>query len=148
MLETLLRNSVDKRTLSKIWVWPKILRKIKSCFPMAALNSFLVLFTDYWYVLSFLKNILSFLECQYSLSLRLFQIVHFQYFHNDTAEPPTPAISLLFATVEPQSIHDYSRRWVLRTGLERERAERFSEWRKTFRITVHFSSNKMLVRST
>ena len=78
----------------------------------------------------------------------VFQMVHFQYFHNDTAEPPTPAISLLFATVEPQSIHDYSRRWVLRTGLERERAERFSEWRKTFRITVHFSSNKMLVRST
>ena len=77
-----------------------------------------------------------------------FQMVHFQYFHNDTAEPPTPAISLLFATVEPQSIHDYSRRWVLRTGLERERAERFSEWRKTFRITVHFSSNKMLVTST
>ena len=77
-----------------------------------------------------------------------FQMVHFQYFHNDTAEPPTPAISLLFATIESPSIHDYSSRWVLRTGLERERAERLSEWRKSFRITVHFSSNKMLVRST
>ena len=72
-----------------------------------------------------------------------FQMVHFQYFHNDTAEPPTPAISLLFATVESQSIHDYSSRWVLRGGLERERAER-----KTFRITVNRSSNKMLLRST
>ena len=122
-------------------------------------------------MLSFLKNILSFLECQYSLDLRLFQMVHFQYFHNDTAEfpypcylsalchsritvtsnifimiqlsSPNPAISLLFATVESQSIHDYSSRWVLRGGLERERAER-----KTFRITVNRSSNKMLLRST
>ena len=56
---------------------------------------------------------------------------------------PTPAISLLFATVESQSIHDYSSRWVLRGGLERESAER-----KTFRITVNRSSNKMLLRST
>ena len=69
-------------------------------------------------------------------------MVHFQYLHNDT-EPPTPAISLLFATVESQSIHDYSSRWVVRGGLERERDEK-----KTFRITVHFSSNKMLLRST
>ena len=37
-------------------------------------------------------------------------MIHFQYFHNDTAEPPYPAISLLFATVESQSIHDYSSR--------------------------------------
>ena len=99
-------------------------------------------------MISFLKNILSFLECQYSLDLRLFQVVHFQYFHNDTAEPPTPTISLLFTTVESESIHDYSSTWVLRTALERERAETLSEWRKTFRITVHFSSNKMLVTST
>ena len=28
-----------------------------------------------------------------------------------------------------------------------ERAERWSEWRKTFRITVNFSSNKMHPRS-
>ena len=69
-------------------------------------------------------------------------MAHFQYLHNDT-EPPTPTISLLFATVESQSIHDYSSRWVLRGGLERERAER-----KTFRITVNRSSNKMLLRST
>ena len=75
-----------------------------------------------------------------------FQMVHFQYFHNDTAEPPTPAISQFFGTVELQSIHDYSSWWVLRTGLEREKAERLLEWRKTFR-TVHFSSNKILVRS-
>ena len=62
--------------------------------------------------------------------------------------PPILAISLLFTTVESQSIHNYSSRLVLRGELERERAERMSEWRKTFRITVHFSSNKMLVRST
>ena len=74
-------------------------------------------------------------------------MVHFQYFHNDTAEPSTPAIPLLFAIVESLSIHDYSSRWVLRGGLERERAERLSEWRKTFRITVLFSSNKILLRS-
>ena len=39
-------------------------------------------------------------------------------------------------------------RWILRRGLEGgERAQRLSEWRKTFRITVHFSSNKMQPRS-
>ena len=39
-------------------------------------------------------------------------------------------------------------RWVLRRGLEaRGKAQRLSEWRKTFRITVHFSSNKMYPRS-
>ena len=76
-------------------------------------------------------------------------MVHFQHFHNNTAEPiPLLSLSLLFATVGSQSIHYYSSRWVLRGGLERKRAERLSEWRKTFRITVHFSSNKMLVRST
>ena len=55
----------------------------------------------------------------------------------------TPAISLLFATVESQSIHDYGSMWVVRGGLERERDER-----KTVRVTVHFSSNKMLLWST
>ena len=60
----------------------------------------------------------------------------------------TPAIPLFFATVESQSIHDYSSRWVLRTGLEREGAERLSEWRENFRIALRFSSIKMLVRST
>ena len=40
-------------------------------------------------------------------------------------------------------------RWVLRRVLEaRERARRLSKWRKTFRITVHFSSNIMQPRST
>ena len=75
-------------------------------------------------------------------------MVHFQYFHNGTADPPTTAISLLLAIVESQTIHDYSSRWVSRGGLERERAERLSERRKTFRITVHFSPKKMLLRST
>ena len=76
-------------------------------------------------------------------------MVHFQYFHNDTVEPiPLLSLSLLFATVERQSIHDYSSTWVLRGGLERERAKRLSEWRKTFSITVHFSAKKMLLRST
>ena len=56
---------------------------------------------------------------------------------------PTPAISPFFVTVESQSIHDYSSRWVLRGELERERAEK-----KTFRITVRFSSSKILLRST
>ena len=38
--------------------------------------------------------------------------------------------------------------WVLRRGLEaRGIAERLSEWRKTIRITVHFSSNRMQPRS-
>ena len=75
-------------------------------------------------------------------------MVHFQYFHNDTAEPPTPAITLLFVKVESQSIYDYGSSWVLRGWLEREEAERLSEWRRTFRITVLFSSNKMLLRFT
>ena len=75
-------------------------------------------------------------------------MIHFQYFHNDTAEPPTPAITLLFVIVESQSIYDYSSSWVLRGGLEREGAERLSEWRRAFRITVLFSSNEMLLRST
>ena len=77
-----------------------------------------------------------------------FQMVHFQYFHNDTAEPPTPAITLLFVIVESQFIYDSSSSWVLRGGLEREGAERLSEWRRSFRTTVLFSSNKMLLRST
>ena len=78
-------------------------------------------------------------------------MVHFQHFHNNTAEPIpllSLSLSLLFATVESQSIHYYSSRWVLRGGLERKRAERLSEWRKTFRIAVHFSSKTMLLRST
>ena len=75
-------------------------------------------------------------------------MVHFQYFHNDTAEPSTPAITLLFVIVESQSIYDYGSSWVLRGVLEREEAERLSEWRRTFRITVLFSSSKMLLRST
>ena len=38
--------------------------------------------------------------------------------------------------------------WVLRRGLEaRGIAERLSEWRKTIRIAVHFSSNRMQPRS-
>ena len=36
------------------------------------------------YVFSLLRYILSFLERQYSLNLRLFQTVHFQNFHNET----------------------------------------------------------------
>ena len=34
------------------------------------------------------------MECQYWLSLRLFQIVHFQYFLNKKAVPPTSATAL------------------------------------------------------
>ena len=45
-------------------------------------------------------------------------MVHFQYFHNDTAEPPTPAITLLFVIVESQSIYDSSSSWVLTLSLQ------------------------------
>ena len=53
----------------------------------------------------------------------------------------------IFATVAQQSILYCSCWWVLTRGLERERAERSSELRKTFRITIHFSTNKMQLRS-
>ena len=73
---------------------------------------------------SILEKYIKFFEIQYSLDRKLFQMVRFQYLHNDTAEPSAAAISLLFATVESHSIYDYISRWVLRTGLEKERAER------------------------
>ena len=38
-------------------------------------------------------------------------------------------------------------RWVLSGGLEARGKNSEIEWRKTFRITVHFSSNKMKPRS-
>ena len=87
------------------------------------------------------------MECQYSLDLRLFKWFISNISIKIQLSPATPAISV-FGTVESQSIHDYSSWWILRTGLERERVERLSEWRKTFRITAYFSSNKILVRST
>ena len=72
-------------------------------------------------------------------------MVYFQYFHNETAVPPAPAISLLLFL--PQQ---YSRLFciiALRRGLEEERTERLLERRKTFRITVHSSSNKLQLSS-
>ena len=53
-----------------------------------------------------LEKYIKFFWMPISLDLRLFQLVHFQYFRNHTAEHPTPTVFLLFAVVESQSIHD------------------------------------------
>ena len=55
---------------------------------------------------------------------------------------PAPAISLLFATVESQSIHDYSSRWVLRTGLEREKLRDCQNGEKPLGLQLIFHQTK------
>ena len=67
-------------------------------FAIAALNSFCAFI---------LEKYIKVFGMPVFIGSEVFQMIHFQYFHNDTAEPPTSAISQLFGTVESQSIHDY-----------------------------------------
>ena len=99
-------------------------------------------------MLSFLKNVLIYLVRQYSLNLRLFK-----WFISDILliKELYPLLScylsvLIFAAVA-QLFCIIAARWVLRRQLKRERAKRLSGWRKTFRITVHFSSYNMQLKS-
>ena len=75
-------------------------------------------------------------------------MVHFQYFHRNIYVLYSCYLSaLIFATIAYQNTLYHSCMWVLRRGLEGERNERLSEWRKTFRITVHSLSKKNQFRS-
>ena len=130
---------MERRTLRKNWDWPWTLDKIKSYFTITVLNKLFGSF--YWLI------ICGFILIQRSLSLRLLQMVHFHV-------PTNLAASLLwffqqyhsrlFCVIAVFLYYIYSVKRVLKT----KRSERLSDGRKTFRITVRFSSNKMQNKST